>query len=282
MNLLQTLNFGYNTLKQNSIKTYKLDTELLLAQCLNISKEQLILNLNKNISINDYSNFIKILNRRKKKEPVAYILKNKEFWKNKFYVDKSVLIPRPETEHLVEQAIKILGKFNKKRVLEIGIGSGCLILSILKELKYCTGVGIDKSKKAVNIANFNAKLHQIQNRIRFIKSDVDNFNTGTYDLIISNPPYIDKHQLKRLSVSVYEPTIALDGGLNGMDVLVKVILKSSKLLKINGKLILEIGSNQKYKVTNFLKKNNFYIEEIKKDLSNHDRCILSTKLAFKN
>ena len=121
-------------------------------------------------------------------------------------------------------------------------------------------------------------LHQIENRIKIFKSDVDNFNTGKYDLILSNPPYIEKHQLKYLGVSEFEPSVAFDGGINGIEILKKVILKSSKLLKINGKLIIEIGYNKKYRVKHLLNKKNFFINKIVKDFSGHDRCIISTKL----
>ena len=153
-----------------------------------------------------------------------------------------------------------------------------LIISILKERQLCSADGIDSSKKAVNVAKINAKLHHIENRIKILKTDVDNFNTGKYDLILSNPPYIDIHQLKYLGVSEFEPYIALNGGLNGIEVLKKVIFKASKLLKINGKLIVEIGSNHKYKVKSLLNNNNFFVNKITKDLSGHDRCIVSTKI----
>ena len=153
-----------------------------------------------------------------------------------------------------------------------------MIVSILKDRKKCSAIGIDCCKKALKVANFNADLHHINNRIKIIKTNVDNFNTGKYDLIISNPPYIDKHKLKYLGVSEYEPLKALNGGINGIEVLTKVILRASKLLKINGKLILEIGSEQKYKVTKILNDNNFFVNKLVKDLSNLDRCIISTKL----
>ena len=278
MNLLQVLNNGYSILKSNKIDSYKIDTELLLSQSLNISREELILNLNRTINSNDYKKFQNKIERRKAKEPVAYILKKKEFWKNEFYINENVLIPRPESEHLIEESLKLIRKNQDKKLLEIGIGSGCLIISILKDRKNCFGTGIDCCEKAVKTANINANLHQIQNRIKILKTDVDNFKSGKYDLIISNPPYIEKHQLKYLGVSEYEPLQALDGGINGIEVLKKVIFKASQLLKINGKLIIEIGKNQKYKVIKFLKKNNFFVNKTVKDLSNIDRCIISTKL----
>ncbi len=278
MNIFKALHSGYDLLKSNDINSYKIDTELLLSDSLNITRETLILNLSDQISKENYENFLFKLYRRKKKEPIAYIVKKKEFWKNKFYVNKNVLIPRPESEFLVEESLKIISKGQKKKLLEIGVGSGCIITSVLKDRKNCYAVGIDCCKKALKIAKINAKLHHIENRIKIFKTDVDNFSSGKYDLIISNPPYIDKHQLKYLGVSKFEPHKALNGGVDGIEVLKKVIFKASELLKINGKLIIEIGINQKYKVKKLLKNKNFFVKKIIKDLSGHDRCIVSTKL----
>ena len=278
MNILKALNIGYNLLKSNRIYSYKIDTELLLSDSLNVSRENLILNFKQSVNTNIYKNFLLKLRRRKKREPIAYILRKKEFWKNNFYVNRDVLIPRPETEFLVEETLKIISNYQKKRLLDIGIGSGCIIISILKDRKNCYATGIDCCEKALKIAKTNVKLHQIENRIKIFKSNVDNFNTGKYDLILSNPPYIDKHQLKYLGVSEFEPSKALNGGMNGTEILRKVIIKASHLLKTNGKLIIEIGSDQKYKVINLLNNSNFFINKIIKDLSNQDRCIVSTKL----
>ena len=278
MNILKALNIGYSLLKSNRINSYKIDTELLLSDSLNVSRENLLLNFKEPVNTKKYKNFLIKLHRRKKREPIAYILRKKEFWKNNFYVNKDVLIPRPETEFLVDETLKIISNYQKKRLLEIGIGSGCIITSILKDRKNCYATGIDCCEKALKIAKTNVKLHQIENRIKIFKSDVDNFNTGKYDLIISNPPYIDKHQLKYLGVSEYEPHKALNGGVSGTEILSKVIIKATQLLKINGKLIIEIGSDQKYKVINLLNNSNFFINKIIKDLSNQDRCIVSTKL----
>ena len=278
MNILKALNNGYNLLKLSNIKSYKIDAELLLSECLNISREKLIINFKDKINRENYRNFLFKLNRRKKKEPIAYIIKKKEFWKNSFYVNKDVLIPRPETEFLVEEALNIINKDQKWLILEIGIGSGCIITSILKDRKNCFALGVDSCEKAVKIAKINAKLHHIENRIKILKTDVDNFNTGKYDLIVSNPPYIDKHQLKYLGVSEFEPLQALNGGINGIEILKKVVVKASQLLKVNGKLIIEIGNNQKYKMKDVLRKNNFLINKTVQDLSKMDRCIISTKL----
>ena len=165
-------------------------------------------------------------------------------------------------------------------MLDIGVGSGCILLSILKEKKDFYGTGIDISKKCINIANLNASNLRLLNRTKIIKSDIDNFNHGKYDIIISNPPYIKKFTLKYLEKDVidFEPKIALDGGIDGTSEIRKVINKSSELIKKNGKLILEIGFDQKDKTKRFLKNKGFYINKIIKDYANNDRCIVSTKI----
>jgi len=166
------------------------------------------------------------------------------------------------------------------RILDIGTGSGCILLSLLKERRNFIGTGIDISKKALNVARFNAKLHQLSNRVKFFNSDVDKFLIGKYDLVVSNPPYIKKNNIKYLEKDVvsYEPELALDGGKTGFSKISKVICRASSLLKKNGKLILEIGFDQKNKVIEILKKNRFYIDKIAKDYAKRDRCIISTKL----
>ena len=165
-------------------------------------------------------------------------------------------------------------------ILDIGVGSGCILLTILKEKKNFYGTGIDISKKCLNISKINAKNLKVQARVRFYKTDIDKFAQGKYDLIVSNPPYINKHDLKYLESDVvnFEPNLALDGGLDGLSEIRKVIKKSSELIKKNGKFILEIGFNQKNKVINLLKDKGFYINSISKDLAKNDRCIVSTKI----
>ena len=191
-----------------------------------------------------------------------------------------MLIPRPDTEVIIEQVLKLTKNKSKLRVLDIGVGSGCLLLSILKEKKDFIGIGIDKSRKCIVNSKINAINLNLKNRVKFFKSDVDNFNLGKYDLIISNPPYINKLSLKDLDKEIldYEPKLALDGGLDGLSEIKKVIEKSSELLKINGKFILEIAFDQKSKVKKILRKKGFYINKVLKDLANNDRCIVSTKI----
>ena len=155
-----------------------------------------------------------------------------------------------------------------------------MLLSILRERKNFYGTGIDISKKSLEISKINARNLNVEQRIKFYKSDIDNFSKGKYDLIISNPPYIKSCDLKYLEKDVinFEPKLALDGGLDGLSVIRKVINKSSELIKRNGKFILEIGFNQKNKVIKLLNKKGFYINSTLKDLAKNDRCIVSTKI----
>jgi release factor glutamine methyltransferase len=190
------------------------------------------------------------------------------------------LIPRPDTELIIEQILKITKHKKNMKILDIGVGSGCILLSILNERKKFYGTGIDISKNCINISKINAKNLKLSTRTRFYKTDVDKFYFGKYDLIVSNPPYINKHNLKYLDkdVAKFEPKIALDGGLDGLSEIRKVIKKTSELIKKNGKFILEIGFDQKNKVINLLKKEDFYINSTLKDFAKNDRCIISTKI----
>ena len=278
MNNLEALNFGEKFLKIDQIESYKIDSELLLCEVLNLSRENLLINLDKIIKKETYNKFKKLLLRRKKKEPIAYILKKKEFWNNKFFINNNVLIPRPETEIIVEEILNILNMNASKNLLDVGTGSGCIILSILKERANCKGTAIDISKKALNVAKINAKMHHLENKIKFENIDIDKFKHCKYDFIVSNPPYINKIDLKRLEddVRLFEPLIALKAGLDGLTEIKKLILRSKKLLKLNGKLIFEIGLNQEKVIKDFLIKNGYYINKVCKDLSFKPRVIIST------
>ena len=266
--------------KMHNIRSYNLDSELLLSSTLKIDRSQIILNLDKEIKIMEKNFFLNLIKRRKKNEPIAYIIGYKEFWKEKFKVNNNVLIPRPETEILVEQVINELNINSKKRILDIGTGSGCIILSILKERKKCMGVGIDISKNAIKLAKYNAKIQHIKNRIKFFNTDIDNFYSNKYDLIISNPPYIDLNKINDLDKDIknHEPKIALDGGIDGYEKIRLVIKKSSNLIKRKGKLFLEVGFDQARETLRILNIYGFYNNKIVKDLSKKNRCIISTKI----
>ena len=280
MNYNEILNNGSNYLKKYNFKNSLLESELLLSKVLNKKREDLILNSKNILKIKEIKKFNEFLLRRKRYEPIAYILGFKYFWKFKFITDKSVLIPRPDTELIVEESLKHIPKNISKKILDIGTGSGCIAISILKERSKCVVTGLDLSIKAINVAKSNAKLHHLGNKINFVNIDIDKYNSYNYDLIISNPPYINSIELNRLDddIKFHEPKLALSGGIDGFKSIKKVVVRSNKLLKRNGKLILEIGSKQKFKTMKILKENGYYVNKISKDLSGKDRCIVSTKL----
>ena len=271
---------GSEKLKQYNIESALLDSQLLMSETIKKDLKFIILNPGKKLKNFDYEYFKKLISYRAKGKPVAYLTGVKSFWNYDFFLNDKVLIPRPDSELIVDQVLKIYKNKRKINFLEIGVGSGCLILSILKEKKLFSGTGIDISNHSIKISNINAKNLKIENRIKLYKSDIDNFNLGKYDLIISNPPYIKKLDFKNLKkdVSKFEPRLALDGGLEGLSCFRKIIKKSSELIKNHGKLILEIAFDQKRDVAKILKDNGFYINKILKDLANNDRCIISTKI----
>ncbi len=280
MNYLSALNYANKLLKSKNILSHKLDSELLLAKALNKSREEILINLNSNLEERDFYIFEKLLIRRKKKEPIAYIFRQKDFWKYKFFVNKDVLIPRPETEIIVEEVLNLTSYNSSKLFLDVGTGSGCLILSIIKERPKSHGTAIDISKKAINTAVNNAKMHHLENKIKFINIDIDKFGNNKYDFIISNPPYINDINFKRLEANVkqFEPRVALKAGVDGLKIIKNLIIKSKKLLKKNGKLVFEFGENQEDKIKKILMKNKFYINKVCKDIRSYPRVIVSTKL----
>tara|TARA_B100000989_G_scaffold279671_1_gene242485 strand:+ start:2764 stop:3609 length:846 start_codon:yes stop_codon:yes gene_type:complete len=280
MNYLDALNYGNKLLKLNKIKNYSLDSELLLSKVLNYSREYLLINSNNKIEKKKFNKYKKLVFRRKNFEPIAYILNKKEFWKYNFKVNNEVLIPRPETEIVVSKLLNLTNLDSSKQILDVGTGSGCIILSILKERPKCYGTAIDISKKALKIAKSNAKMHHLANKIKFININIDKFNHNKYDFIISNPPYIKKNEINRLDndIRLYEPLIALKAGIDGLSEIKRIIFKSKKLLKKNGKLIFEIGMNQEKIVKKLLEDSNFYINELCKDIQSYPRVFVATKL----
>jgi len=280
MELEVAINDAYKKLKKNNIKSALLDSEILLSKAINKSREFIILNSKFNINKKDYHYFKNLINQRSNGKPVAYLTNKKFFWKYEFLINDKVLIPRPDTEVIIENVLRIYKKKNNISFLDIGFGSGCIMLSILKERKDFKATGVDISSNALKVCNINAYKLGVNNRAMLFKSDIDKFSIGKYDLIISNPPYIKKLDLQYLDRDVinFEPKLALDGGLDGISEIKKVINKSSKLIKKKGKLILEIAFDQRLKVYELLRNKGFYINTVIKDFANNDRCIISTKI----
>tara|TARA_Y100001960_G_scaffold331071_1_gene426928 strand:- start:1063 stop:1902 length:840 start_codon:yes stop_codon:yes gene_type:complete len=279
MILENTIKQASEFLKKNKISTHQLDAQIILADILGVSKEFLLINENVEISNKIKKKYDKAIQRRKKNEPVAYITGKKEFWSNNFDVSSATLVPRPETELLIYKIVDIY-KNKKISILDIGTGSGCILISILRELKFSKGLGIDISSDAIKIAKQNSQKFNLKNRSKFKVCDVNNLNVGKYDLIVTNPPYIAIKDIKNLSKDIinYEPIIALNGGIDGLDLIKKIIYKSNNLLKKNGLFVTEIGNQQYLKVSWLLMKNGF--REISKvyDYKRNVRCIMSTKI----
>ncbi len=271
---------GSNILKKNRINSFLLDSEILMSKAIKKNREYILLNPKKNLKKKSLDFYKSLINKRKKGKPIAYLVGKKNFWKYEFEITEDVLIPRPDTELIVEQVLNFTKNKKRLSILDIGVGSGCILLSILKEKKNFYGIGIDKSQKCLKVCNINASKLNVVNRVKFFNSDIDNFDRGKYDIIISNPPYINKLDLKYLDKDVlnFEPRLALDGGLEGLSEIRKTIKKSSELIKKNGKLVLEIAFNQKEKVKRLLEIEGFYINKVLKDIAKNDRCIISTKI----
>ena len=279
MNINLAIKEGSKILNSKFIPNPLLDAEILMAKIMNKDRKYILLNYSNPINKNDLNDFYKLIEQRSLGNPVAHLTKKKSFWNSEFFVSNNTLIPRPDTELVVDNALKLTKQKNNINILDIGVGSGCILLSILKERKNFYGTGIDISKKCLNISKINAINLEVISRLKLYKSDVDKFNLGKYDLVVSNPPYIKTSNLKYLErdVAKFEPKLALDGGLDGLSEIKKVIKKTSELIKKNGKFVLEIGFDQKSKVINLLKKKGFYINSTLKDFANNDRCIVSTK-----
>ena len=276
MKVLEVIKTGSELLKEKNISSHVLDTELLLSKSLNKSREELLINLDQNINKRDLTNFNKYLIRRSNREPIAYLLGEKEFWSKKFFVNKDTLIPRPETELLVEKLVTL---YKEKRItiLDIGTGTGCIIASLLSELKNSSGMAVDISREAILVAKKNACKFKLSDRIRFLHKPFEEFYGKKFDLIVSNPPYIKRMEIKNLSddIKKFEPRMALDGGNDGLDLIKKVIYKSREILKINGTLALEIGDEQIKKVSKILIDNKFRIKCVIKDYENNVRCVFA-------
>ena len=274
MNTVELIDFGSKILRHNKIISYRIDSELILANILNIPRETL-LTKEYNVPNKKIKKFKTLISRRSKSEPIAYIFKRKEFRSKDFFVDKKSLIPRPETELLIDPINKI---FKNKNLffMDAGIGTGCIAFSILNELTNSRCIGIDVSNKSLMNAKINLK--KFKNRVRLLQRSIDDIRNVKFDLIVSNPPYVIKREINRLSgdIKKFEPRIALDGGNDGLDVIKKVIYKSRYILKSNGILALEIGTGQYLSVMKILKVNNFKKKVLIKDYRNNVRCIFST------
>lgn len=261
-------------LKNANISTYSLDAELLLSTAAKLTKVQLYTCSDKVLTPSELEMFNNFLIRRLNNEPIAYILEKCEFMGLDFKVNSSVLIPRGDTEVLIEEIIKV--KQENMKILDIGTGSGAIAISLAKFIPNAKITAIDISEKALEIAKENARLNKQENQIKFIKSNLfESVNERDYDIIVSNPPYIKKEVIPTLDINVknFEPLTALDGGDDGLFFYKEITKSSSNYLKQNGRIFYEIGYDQGKDVNDILLKNSFYNVRTILDLAGLDRVV---------
>jgi release factor glutamine methyltransferase len=278
----EILQKNYKDLLNHNIQTAKIDSEVILANILNTSRINLITKQDVTLNKEQEDLFSKLVERRKQKEPVAYILNKKEFWNEDYFVDKRVLIPRPETEILIELLLKKIKDKNKAyKVLDLGCGSGCLLISFLKEMNKSRGMGVDISSNALEVAKKNIELHNLNNRAKLVRLDLLTLHTkDKFDVIFSNPPYLSSSDYGKLSDDVknFEPKQALVGGFNGVLYYKKIIALAQSALKKNGYLALELGDRQYRTISKLLQDHSFRILDKYQLINNEIRCILAAKM----
>jgi release factor glutamine methyltransferase len=284
MTVLELLNWSTDQLEHDQIENPRLNAELLLARSLNLSREGLYMQLQDQLKEEKKEVFERLIRRRITGEPLQYILGHQEFWSVDFQVDPRVLIPRPETELLVEQSLQILSEISFQRipsVLEIGTGSGAVAISLAKEMKDIFLVATDISRDALLVAEENARSAGVLGRIEFVNGNLfDPFRLyregELFDLILSNPPYVDHSEIQRLSRGVrsYEPIIALDGGKGGLEIYQSITSQATFYLKKGGWLLLEVGQGQAQKVAEQIERSGFFLKpQLFPDLSGIERVV---------
>ena len=266
MNIEEILKKEINNLKQNNIENSTLKVKILLANILNVKKEYLLIHSEEEVKQEDKIKYENNINELIKGKPLQYITNKQEFMGLNFYVDENVLIPQPDTEILVEKAIEIAETTQKNKILDMCTGSGCIAISLAKNINNAQIIATDISNNALNVANKNAINHNVENKIKFINSDMFNNIEEKFDIIVSNPPYIETVTINKLEIEVQnEPHLALDGGIDGLKFYMIIANNAFKYLNENGYLLLEIGYNQQESVTQLLQDTGKYknIETIK-------------------
>lgn len=278
MTIKQAMIKGVTILKLEKISTPKLKARLLLQYVLKKPRQYLIVYDNQKLTDKEEQEYLKYIELVAQGEPIEHITHQKEFMKLSFYVDENVLIPRQDTEVLVEEVIKIAKNIRAKKILDLCTGSGAIAVSLAKYLENTQITALDISGKALDVAIANAKNNHVQEKITFVESNLfQNLGQEKYDIIVSNPPYIRRKEIETLDKEVRkEPKIALDGGEDGLDFYREIINKGYEYLKYGGYICLEIGYDQKEEVMQIIKENKQYMEPYcKKDLYDNDRVIVT-------
>ncbi|MGY8990556.1 MAG: peptide chain release factor N(5)-glutamine methyltransferase [Rhodospirillales bacterium] len=278
LNIQEALNQSNAFLAQAGIETARLDARLLVEYSLGLGSHESSLKSEGILQDEEYQRLQTLVTRRAKREPLAYIITEREFWSLPFKVSPATLVPRPDSETLIEAALEyVLERNDALTVLDLGTGSGCLLLSLLHELPHATGVGIDRCPEALKVARYNANQLSLSGRASFVCADWCNGLSASYDVVLCNPPYISNDELATLmpEVAQYEPHHALSGGVDGLESYRAVASLISDVLSDQGKVIFEIGMNQVADVSQLLIQNNLQVIDIKKDLSGLPRCIVA-------
>lgn len=276
MKIKELIEYGKNTLNKNEVQDSSIISRILAEYILNFNRQEIIANLDKEVKeeqrVRYYLALIEIIQGM----PIQYITNKQEFMKLDFYVDENVLIPQPDTEILVEKAIEEAKKIENVEILDMCTGSGCIGISIAKNIENAKVTLVDISENAIEIAKKNALRNKVESQLTFIQSNMFEKVEKRFDIIVSNPPYIKTDVILKLDKQVQnEPHIALDGGKDGLKFYKIIIEEAKKYLKENGKLILEIGYDQKEEVENLIKQSGQYKKiEVIKDLSQNDRVII--------
>ena len=270
-------------LKKRNIQSARLDAEILLSTVLQSNRLDLVLKKNQNINLEQEKLFNQLLDKRKNNEPVAYIVKNKSFWNEDYYIASGALIPRPETEILIEMICKKINDGQKSlNILDIGCGSGCLLISLLRQFPKSRGIGIDISKEALNICKKNINKYKLNYCTKLIQGDMGKVRVvNKFDVIVSNPPYLKNSEYQKLSKDIkqYEPRIALVAKQeDGIFFYREIIKKFSSALKVGGLLAFEIGDRQWIYIKEELEKNSFKIIDKYKLINDEIRCVLAIKI----
>lgn len=287
MQISKALALSKTQLAEVGISSSSLDATILLAFILNSNKEFVIFNGEKELNSEQEISFFNLIDKRKKFEPISHLIQKREFYGLDFFVNSDVLDPRPDSENLIELILEYQQNQNSSlNILELGVGSGCLSITLLKNLTNSVGTAVDISEKALEIALRNAKTHEVDNKLQLLKSDLfANISPeNLFDIIVSNPPYIPSKDISCLQqeVKIYEPHLALDGGIEGLDFYKRIAELSKNFLKKDGKIFLEIGYGQKEDIEEIFNKNGFELTNVKKDLSNIDRALCFSPKIFLN
>lgn len=281
----QLVAWAENRLKTADIDTPRLDAEILLAHTLHVSRSGLYSRLQETVSDSQKTDFQQNVVRRTKREPVAYITGRQEFWSLDFQVNPGVLIPRPDTEVIVETALRLLAssRITAPRILDMGTGSGCIAVALATELPHAQIWAVDKTQAILSLAQKNAQTHQVGQRITFACGDrLTPVSPGApfFDLLVTNPPYIASQEFDTLQpeVRAWEPRVALDGGADGLDFYGRLLYDSPDCIRPGGWLVAEIGETQKDAVIQLgHKQRRLRFQTCRRDYAGRDRVVVFQK-----